>query len=286
MTQAKIISVSAVASVLYAQAQTSEVSAIVGYAFDTLTFEKSEYHTYNMVASDTLGLSLSTMRNRATAARGIQTKYGTKIAEYVDGLTIETVNEFVSFLKAEMSLAGSFHMHSEDIGNFLAGKKPGHVQRQEAKDAAEEVKRVKAETAKKKEAKDAADKAARDADMSGTTDAVPAVVPEASTVIGHAENAESVPVADMLPVAPVIPAQSLAELELAFQNEVAEFEAYQSAFEAYQAATLIRVSETADGIEIDAEKCDTETLEAVIKELQGVVKARKAELKGLLKKAA
>lgn len=289
MTQAKVITISEAAATLYIQAEISELAAIVAYAFDTLTFEKAEYHHYNILAVDTLKLSLSTMRNRATAARGLQVKYGAKIAGYVDGLTQETGNDFGTFLKSEMSLAGNFHMHSEDIGNFLAGKKPAHVQRQEAKDAAAEVKRIKDETAKKKADKEAADKAARDADTSGTVDAEAAVVPEKGTEVGHAENAPSVPVADMpkAPIAESVPTVAEVQEELKAEKELSALALQKlEKMEFLEMATLLRVSETEEGIEIDVENCPTGVLQAVIKTLQDVVKSRKAELANLVKKAA
>lgn len=253
----KIIAVSSVAAVLYAQAANSEVSGIVAYAFDTIGYEKGEFHEYNMQAAETLNLSLATMRNRATASRGIQDKYGALIAGYADGLTLESVNHFVTFLKAEMLQAGAFHMHSEDIGNFLAGKTPAHVQRQAAKDKAAEVKATLAATAKAKAEKEQADKAANEADISGTIDAIPAVVPEAGVAVGEGIKSgnESVPTLPM----PEVQDNNL----------------------------ITAVLDDAGDISLVVhELCDIATLDAIIGELQATSKRMKKEAKALLKVAA
>lgn len=195
----KKIAVSAIAHHFYAQAEGSEIQAIVAYAFDTITLEKKEFDQYNKDGADRLNLSLKTMRNRATAGRAVQTKYALQIARYESGLDVSSVSDFTRFLRDEMKLAGEYRHHAEDICGFLAGQKPAHIQRQEAADKAAEVRTELARVKATKEAKEAADKVAREADVSGTVEAEAAKVPEAGATVGKAdESAERhSPVADI-----------------------------------------------------------------------------------------
>ena len=208
----KKILVSAIAEHFYKQAEGGEIAATCAYAFDTLTLEKAEYDAYNKLAANEHGLSLKTMRNRATAARALQKKYGVKIAGYAD-IEQSAIMDFTAFLRDQMRLAGSYRYTVEDIVGFCAGEKPAHIQREEYAEEQELIRKTKAAAKGKAEAeKKAAAKARADADAerkaenendtSGTVDAERAPVPDAVPTVGNADESEQrgEPVADITPV--------------------------------------------------------------------------------------
>lgn len=242
------ITVSAVAAGFYLQANGAELHAAIAQAFDTVTLEKGEFHQYNVLVSESLGLSLTTVRNRAAVAKKIQAAYALKIAAYPE-IDHDAIVDFGRFLVSEMQTAHSeFRRTLSDVSNFLAGDKPETVQRKEAADKAQAVREQLKATAAAKAKKEAEEKAKREADASGTPqEPSKADVQPQGTEVGKAADASSVPVDT--PSAPV-------EQQRTVQPEV-----------------LMTASLTAEGevSVVISDVLDDSTLMAIIEQLQAVM---------------